>query len=136
MAYEMYQEQILEHYKHPRNYGEMPDADMSAHDNNPLCGDDLTLFIKVDAGGTITDVKFKGEGCAISQSSASMLTMMLKGKSMDDAKAIDTDRIVKMLGIPLSPVRLKCALLALQVLKKALFSRELSSTENGMAEGK
>ena len=133
MAYEMYQEQILEHYKHPRNYGDMPDADLSAHDNNPLCGDDLTMFIKVDEEQRISDVKFKGEGCAISQSSASMLTLALKGKTLEEAKAIDTDRIVKMLGIPLSPVRLKCALLSLQVLKKALFSRELRG--EGGAQG-
>ena len=129
MAYEMYQEQILDHYKHPRNRGEMKDADLQARDYNPLCGDDLTIYLKTDEKGTITDVKFTGQGCAISQSSASMLTMMLKGKNVTDAKAIDPDRIVKMLGIPLSAVRLKCALLSLQVLKKALFSKELSHAE-------
>jgi nitrogen fixation NifU-like protein len=129
MAYEMYQEQILDHYKHPRNRGEMPDADLHAHDYNPLCGDDLSIYLKTDAKGTIIDVKFTGQGCAISQSSASMLTVMLKGKTVADAKAIDPDRIVKMLGIPLSAVRLKCALLSLQVLKKALFSKELSEAE-------
>ncbi len=129
MAYEMYQEQILDHYKRPRNFGEMPDADLRAHDNNPLCGDDLTIYIKTDGKGTITDVRFKGQGCAISQSSASMLSVKIKGKSVDHAKSIDSESIVKMLGIPLSPVRLKCALLSLQVLKKALFSKELSQTE-------
>jgi len=129
MAYEMYQEQILDHYKHPRNRGEMPDADLHARDYNPLCGDDLTIYLKTDERGTITDVKFTGQGCAISQSSASMLTMMLKGKNISEAKGIDPDRIVKMLGIPLSAVRLKCALLSLQVLKKALFSKELSQAE-------
>lgn len=129
MAYEMYQEQILDHYKHPRNRGEMPDADLQARDYNPLCGDDLTIYLKTDEKGTITDVKFTGQGCAISQSSASMLTMMLKGKNTSEAKGIDPDRIVKMLGIPLSAVRLKCALLSLQVLKKALFSKELSEAE-------
>jgi len=129
MAYEMYQEQILDHYKHPRNRGEMPDADLQARDYNPLCGDDLTIYLKTDEKGTITDVKFTGQGCAISQSSASMLTMMLKGKNISEAKGIDPDRIVKMLGIPLSAVRLKCALLSLQVLKKALFSKELSQAE-------
>ena len=129
MAYEMYQEQILDHYKHPRNRGEMPDADLQARDYNPLCGDDLTIYLKTDEKGTITDVRFTGQGCAISQSSASMLTMMLKGKNISEAKGIDPDRIVKMLGIPLSAVRLKCALLSLQVLKKALFSKELSQAE-------
>ena len=129
MAYEMYQEQILDHYKHPRNQGEMPDADLHARDYNPLCGDDLTIYLKTDEKGTIIDVKFVGQGCAISQSSASMLTVMLKGKNISDAMKIDSDRIVKMLGIPLSAVRLKCALLSLQVLKKALYSKEMSQAE-------
>ena len=129
MAYEMYQEQILDHYKHPRNHGEMPDADLHARDYNPLCGDDLTIYLKTDEKGTIIDVKFVGQGCAISQSSASMLTVMLKGKNISDAMKIDSDRIVKMLGIPLSAVRLKCALLSLQVLKKALYSKEMSQAE-------
>jgi len=129
MAYEMYQEQILDHYKHPRNRGELPDADLRARDYNPLCGDDLTIFLKTDEKGTITEAKFVGQGCAISQSSASMLTVMLKGKSVSEAKKIDPDRIVRMLGIPLSAVRLKCALLSLQVLKKALFSKELAEAE-------
>ncbi len=126
MTYEMYQEQILDHYKSPRNFGEMDDPDLLARDNNPLCGDDLTIYLKLDEGGKITDVKFKGHGCAISQASASMLTLSLKGMTLDDAKKIDKDGILKKLGIPLSPVRMKCALLSLQVLKKALFSKELA----------
>jgi len=129
MAYEMYQEQILDHYKRPRNFGEMQDADLHAHDDNPLCGDDLTLYIKVGEGERISDVKFKGQGCAISLASASMMTQLIKGKTLSEAREIDTDRIVKTLGIPLSPVRLKCALLSLQVLKKALFSKEIADTE-------
>ncbi len=127
MAYEMYQEQILDHYKNPRNFGEMSDADLHAKDSNPLCGDELTMYIKVSDDGHITDIKFYGHGCAISQASASLLTMKLKGKNIEEAKKVDTENIVKMLGIQLSPVRLKCALLSLQVLKKALFSKELQS---------
>ncbi len=127
MAYEMYQEQILDHYKNPRNFGKMLDADLHAKDSNPLCGDELTIYIKVSGDGKITDIKFYGHGCAISQASASLLTMRLKGKNIEEAKKVDTENIVKMLGIKLSPVRLKCALLSLQVLKKALFSKELQS---------
>jgi len=126
MAYEMYQEQILDHYKHPRNFGDMLDADMRAHDNNPLCGDELTIYLKVDTGGRITDAKFNGSGCAISRASASLLTMRLKGKTVEEARRIDKEDVLKALGIPLGPVRLKCALLSLQVLKKALFSKEMA----------
>jgi len=126
MTYEMYQEQILDHYKNPRNHGDMPDPDMSAKDTNLLCGDELTFYLKVDAEDRITDVKFNGQGCAISQASASMLSLMVKGKTLDEIKKIDKMDIVKTLGIPLSPIRLKCALLSLQVIKKAIFSKELS----------
>lgn len=126
MAYEMYQEQILDHYKHPRNFGDMPDADLHASDNNPLCGDELTMYLKVGEDGKITDVKFKGIGCAISRASASLLTTKLKGKTVEQARKIDKDDVLRALGIPLGPVRMKCALLSLQVLKKALFSKELA----------
>jgi len=128
MAYEMYQEQILDHYKHPRNYGDMPDADLQATDNNPLCGDQLTIFLKVGDDRKIADVKFNGIGCAISRASASLLTMRLKGKTVEEARKIDKEDVLKALGIPLGPVRLKCALLSLQVLKKALFSKEMAES--------
>jgi nitrogen fixation NifU-like protein len=119
-AGEMYQEQILDHYKHPRNKGPLPGASFQAKDSNPLCGDEVTLRLKVDASERITEVKFEGRGCAISQASASMLTTIVKGKTVPDAEAIDREAILKVLGIPLSAVRLKCALLPLAVLKLAL----------------
>jgi nitrogen fixation NifU-like protein len=98
----------------------LPGASFQAKDSNPLCGDEVTLRLKVDASERITEVKFEGRGCAISQASASMLTTIVKGKTVPDAGAIDREAILKVLGIPLSAVRLKCALLPLTVLKLAL----------------
>ncbi len=120
MSYAMYQENILDHYKNPRNFGEIKDADIAARDNNPLCGDELVLYLKLGTDGRVEDVKFQGRGCAISQASASLLTMMIKGKTLEELRAVDQDRILKALGIPISPVRMKCALLSIQVLKMGL----------------
>jgi len=120
VSYEMYQEQILDHYKHPRNKGSLAGATKNARDTNPLCGDEVALHLKVDGSDRIADVRFEGQGCAISQASASMLTTIVKGMSLGDATALDRDAILKKLGIPLSAVRLKCALLSLHVLKVAL----------------
>jgi nitrogen fixation protein NifU and related proteins len=119
-SYEIYQEQILDHYKHPRNKGPLPGATKNGRDTNPLCGDEVVLHVKVDGSDRIADVKFEGQGCAISQASASMLTTMVKGLPLADAEALDRDAIVKKLGIPLSAVRLKCALLSLHVLRLTL----------------
>jgi nitrogen fixation protein NifU and related proteins len=120
VSYEMYQEQILDHYKHPRNKGSLPGATKNARDTNPLCGDEVVLHLKVDGSERIADVRFEGQGCAISQASASMLTTIVKGMSLGDAASLDRDAILTKLGIPLSAVRLKCALLSLHVLKSAL----------------
>jgi len=117
---ELYQEQILDHYKHPRNKGPLPGASLHGRDSNPLCGDEVILHLKIDGSERIADVRFEGQGCAISQASASMLTTMLKGVTLPDADALDRDAIIKQLGIPLSAVRLKCALLSLHVLKLAI----------------
>ncbi|MGI0147952.1 MAG: Fe-S cluster assembly sulfur transfer protein SufU [Thermoplasmata archaeon] len=116
----MYQEQILDHYKHPRNKGPLPGASLNGRDSNPLCGDEVILHLKVDGSHRITEVRFEGQGCAISQASASMLTTMLKGTTVPDAEALDREAVLKQLGIPLSAVRLKCALLSLHVLKLAI----------------
>ncbi len=120
MSYEMYQEAILDHYRNPRNVGELEDPDIAARGDNPLCGDEIALHLKLDDEKSVTDVKFKGRGCAISQASASMLTVYLKGKTLEEVMAIDKDRILKILGIPISPVRLKCAILSVEVLKVGL----------------
>ncbi|MEM3395406.1 MAG: iron-sulfur cluster assembly scaffold protein [Nitrososphaerota archaeon] len=114
-------DEILDHYRNPRNYGEIENPDIHAKDSNPLCGDVVELFIRVK-DGVISDVKFKGKGCAISQASASKLTEKLIGMRIEDVKNLSRQDILDMLGIELSPVRLKCALLSLKVLKVGVYS--------------
>ncbi len=120
---DLYAEEILEHYKHPSNKGEIQNPDYHAKDDNPLCGDELEMFFSVK-GGVITDVKFNGTGCAISQATASMLTEFVKGKQVEEIKKMDKKKIFDMVGVELGPVRVKCALLSLKVLKKALYGIE------------
>lgn len=113
---DLYRDYILDHYKNPRNFGELPDATNRYSDNNPLCGDELTIALKI-VDGRVADVKFTGKGCAISQASASMLTEQVMGKTLDEVKAIDREAILENLGITISPARIKCAMLSLKTLK-------------------
>jgi nitrogen fixation NifU-like protein len=115
----IYQDIILEHYRNPRNKGHMHHATKSVDADNPVCGDDLHLELKIE-NGIVTDIAFSGSGCAISQASASLLYEYVKGKPIEEILKIDTDTMLQLLGIELSPVRLKCALLSLEALKKAL----------------
>ena len=123
MSSEIYQEFILELYKNPINFGKLENADLRAESFNPLCGDKVELFIKLDGGSKkVDDVKFTGSGCAISQASASLLTEDIKGKPIEQLKAMGKDDVLRIIQIDLSknPSRLKCALLSLETLKKAL----------------
>jgi nitrogen fixation protein NifU and related proteins len=114
---DIYREIILDHYRNPRNKGKLVDADVSIHDSNPLCGDEIDMHLKVD-GDKIKDVKFEGRGCAISQASASMLTEMVMGKPLTSIKELTKDDILENIGLTsLGPARIKCALLSLKVLK-------------------
>ncbi len=118
---QLYRENILDHYKHPRNYGEIEGADASAEGMNPLCGDEVTITIAFgEDGDTIEDVKFSGRGCAISQSATSMLTELIKGRKASDVAALPKEDLLEEVGVPLTPVRLKCAILGLSTLKVAL----------------
>ena len=118
---DFYRELILDHYKNPRNRGTLDPHDISFEDDNPLCGDRIRIDLRVDADNRVTDVAFDGRGCAISQASASLLTEEIKGKTLDEIKQISKDNILEMLGIELGPVRLKCALLSLKVLKAGVY---------------
>ncbi|MBI2660360.1 SUF system NifU family Fe-S cluster assembly protein [Candidatus Woesearchaeota archaeon] len=115
----MYQENILDHYKNPHNFGKMENATVHHHEKNPLCGDELDMFLMIDENKKIVDVKVHPTGCAISVASASMLSDEIKGKSIDEVKNMTKEQILEMLGIPISPVRLKCALLSLDTLKNS-----------------
>ncbi|HLD87055.1 MAG TPA: SUF system NifU family Fe-S cluster assembly protein [Candidatus Nanoarchaeia archaeon] len=116
---QMYHENILDHYKHPHNFGELKDASVHHHEHNPLCGDTLDLYLVIK-GGKIVEVKYTGKGCAISQASASMLTDEIKGKTLSEIERMSKENILEMLGITLSPIRLKCALLSLDTVKNSI----------------
>jgi nitrogen fixation NifU-like protein len=120
LGLDLYAEEIISHYEHPHNKGKIADADTSYHDVNPLCGDDITVYIKV-ADGKISDIKFDGIGCAISVGSASMLTDMLKGKPLAEVEKMDAHTVIDLLGIDPGPSRLKCATLSLKATQKAVF---------------
>jgi nitrogen fixation protein NifU and related proteins len=117
----MYREVILDHYKNPRGHGALEDADVHAEGQNPLCGDEVTIYVRFgEDGETIDDVGFEGRGCAISQAATSMLTEMVKGRKASEIAELPKDELLEEIGIPLTPIRLKCAILGLGVLKVAL----------------
>jgi len=118
---DFYRENILDHYRSPRNAGTLEDATHSHEENNPLCGDVIRIDLHVNDENVIDRVAFSGKGCAISQASASMLTEMIEGKTLDEAKEISKDDILEALGIEIGPVRMKCALLSLKVLKAGAY---------------
>lgn len=118
---DLYREMILDHYKNPRKRGVLNPADIDYAEDNPVCGDHLHLTIQLDENNVVKDVGWEGEGCAISQASASMLYESLIGKSLEEIRGIDKQEILDLLGIELGPVRLKCALLSLKVLKAGAY---------------
>jgi len=116
---DFYRENILDHYKNPRNHGHIDQPSAVAEGVNPLCGDELAIELKVE-DGVVTDVRYNGRGCAISQAAASMLSDAVKGKPLEELSEIGKDDVLDELGVPLSPIRLKCAMLSVGVLKVAL----------------
>ncbi len=116
---DFYRENILDHYRNPRNSGHLDAPTATAEGVNPLCGDELAVELQI-SDDVVQDVRFNGRGCAISQAAASMISDVVKGKTVEEVAALGRDDILDELGIPLTPIRLKCAMLSVSVLKVAL----------------
>ena len=132
---QMYREVILDHYKNPRGHGVMEEADAEAEGQTPLCGDEVSIYVAFgDDGETIDEVKFSGRGCAISQAATSMLTEMVHGRTATEVAVLDKHELLEEIGIPLTPVRLKCAMLGLTTLKIALHRAKGTPLPEGIGD--
>jgi nitrogen fixation NifU-like protein len=118
---DLYREQIIDRYKHPQYRGTLDPHDYTYEDDNPLCGDRIRIDMRLGPDGRVAQAAFSGVGCAISQASADLLLEAVQGKTLDEVKALSKDDVLEMLGIELGPVRLKCALLSLKVLKAGVY---------------
>jgi nitrogen fixation NifU-like protein len=118
---DLYRELIIDRYKNPLYRGELDPNDISFEDDNPLCGDHIRIDLRVDETGKVTEAVFDGHGCAISQASADLLVESVIGKSIEDIKSLKKEDVLELLGLELSPVRLKCALLSLKVMKAGVY---------------
>jgi len=118
---DLYREQIIDLYEHPLNYGELDPHDFSYEEDNPLCGDVIRISVRLDDEGRVAGVRWEGEGCAISQASASLLTEEIKGMTLEEVKAFPKETLLDLIGVPLSMARVKCALLSLKVLKAGAY---------------
>jgi nitrogen fixation protein NifU and related proteins len=131
---QLYREVILDHYKNPRGHGVIAEADAEAEGQNPLCGDEVSIYVRFgEDNDTIDEVEFSGRGCAISQAATSMLTEMVQGKKATEVAALDKDELLDEIGIPLTPIRLKCAMLGLTTLKVALHKAKGTPLPDGLA---
>jgi len=118
---DLYRELIIDHYKNPQYRGHLDPNDIHFEDDNPLCGDHIEITLRVDAGSKVTDGRFDGKGCAISQASADLLIESIIGKPVEEVKKLSKQDVLDLLGIELGPVRMKCALLSLKVLKAGVY---------------
>ena len=124
MNFNMYQENILDHYEHPYHRGMLPQATLVYRDLNPLCGDEVCVQARVDAQGRVAEAYFEGQGCVISLAAASMLMEAVEGKTLEEVKAMGRQDVLDLLGIPLTAMRVKCAMLPLRALEKAIHLHE------------
>ena len=117
----IYREQIIDLYEHPLNFGQLDPADFSYEEDNPLCGDVIRIDVRLDAEQRVAEILWSGDGCAISQAAASLLTEEIKGQTLAELKAFPAERLLELVGVPLSMARVKCALLSLKVLKAGAY---------------
>ena len=127
---DLYRDYILEHYRRPHNFGVLEAPTASYEGSNPLCGDRITMMLRVE-DGVVREVAFTGRGCAISQASASLLTDEIKGKTVEEVEAMTPDDVLELIGIEISPARLKCALLSLDTVAHALADEAAEKAESG-----
>lgn len=130
---DLYREQIIDRYQNPHFRGVLDPNDISYEDDNPLCGDHIRIDIRVDENDKVIEAAFSGQGCSISQASADLLVESIVGKSLDAAKGMEKDDVLELLGIELGPVRLKCALLSLKVLKAGVYGLGESKASDELA---
>lgn len=126
---DLYRELIVDRYKNPQYRGSLDPHDISFEDDNPLCGDHIRIDLRVDKAGRVSEAAFDGHGCAISQASADLLLESVMGKTLDEVKQLTKEDVLDMLGLELGPVRLKCALLPLKVLKAGVYGLGESSDD-------
>ena len=128
---DIYREQIIDLYENPLNFGKLDPADFSYEEDNPLCGDVIRIDVRLDANGRIEEVAWSGDGCAISQASASLLTEEIKCKTLAEVKGFPKEELLDLIGVPLSMARIKCALLSLKVLKAGAYGLPDPDTMRG-----
>lgn len=131
---DLYREVIIERYKSPYYRGHLDPHDIFFEDDNPVCGDHIEITLRVDETGIVTDAAFDGHGCSISQASADLLIESIHGKSLEEVKALNKEDVIELLGFDLGPVRLKCALLSLKVLKAGAYGLSVDEVSDDLVE--